>query len=168
VLHSPQLEKPISLPFMALSHLTTERVLAQIERVIQSNHEFRLNDSVTRLADDLHEKAVVPIGSCGIEEVKQFQAYLTDYQINIVSKEHQNSVIFSGPDKEKRIYLFLHDTHFDAITSMPAFVARKMYCHTCKKGYDHQRDHLCGDTCKLCHFQNCPIVSCSDCNRDFM
>ena len=46
VLHSPQLEKPISLPFMALSHLTTERVLAQIERVIQSNHEFRLNDSV--------------------------------------------------------------------------------------------------------------------------
>ena len=41
VLHSP-----ISLPFMALSRLTTERVLAQIERVIQSNHEFRLNDSV--------------------------------------------------------------------------------------------------------------------------
>jgi hypothetical protein len=31
---------------MALSRLTTERVLAQIERVIQSNHEFRLNDSV--------------------------------------------------------------------------------------------------------------------------
>jgi hypothetical protein len=46
VLHSPQLEKPISLPFMALSHLKTERVLAQIERVIQSNDEFRLNDSV--------------------------------------------------------------------------------------------------------------------------
>jgi hypothetical protein len=141
VLHSPQLEKPISLPFMALSHLTTERVLAQIERVIQSNHEFRLNDSVkvnlihvempnggrgskrseinlekhlinkksivriqnkddlclaraivvsiakiekdsryrqirdhrcslqTRLAHDLHEKAGVPIGSCGIDEV---------------------------------------------------------------------------------------------------
>jgi hypothetical protein len=46
VLHSPQLETHISLPFMAFSHLTTERVLAQIERVIQSNHEFHLNDSV--------------------------------------------------------------------------------------------------------------------------
>ena len=242
VLHSPQLETPISLPFMALSRLTTERVLAQIERVIQSNHEFRLNDSVkvnlvhvempnggtgtkrseinlekhlakkgsiiriqnkddlclaralivsiakiendsryksivdhrcslqTRLAHDLHQKASVPIGSCGIDEVKQFQAYLTDYQINIVSKEHQNSIIFSGPDKEKRIYLFLHDNHFDVITSMPAFVARKKYCHNCKKGYDHVRSHLCGDTCKLCYFQNCPIVSwisCSDCNRFF-
>jgi hypothetical protein len=242
VLHSPQLEKPISLPFMALSRLTTERILAQIERVIQSNHEFRLNDSVkvnlvhvempnggtgTKrseinlekhlinkraivriqnkddlclaralvvsiakiendsrykvianhraslqecLAHDLHEKAGVPIGSCGIDEVKQFQAYWTDYQINVVSKEHQNSIIFSGPDKEKRIYLFLHDKHFDVITSMPAFIVRKKYCHTCKKGYDHQREHLCGDTCKLCHFQNCPIVSwisCSDCNRFF-
>ena len=124
----------------------------------------------TRLAYDLHEKAGVPIGSCGIDEVKQFQAYLTDYQINIVSKEHQNSIIFSGPDKEKRIYLFLHDNHFDVITSMPAFVARKIYCHTCKKGYDHVKNHLCGHTCKLCYFQNCPIVSwisCSDCNRIF-
>jgi hypothetical protein len=88
----------------------------------------------TRLAHDLDNKAGVAIGSCGIDEVKQFQAYLTDYQINIVSKEHQNSVIFPGPDKEKRVYLFLHENHFDVITSMPAFVARKMYCHTCKKG----------------------------------
>jgi hypothetical protein len=46
VLQSPQLETPISLPFLPRQRLTTERVLAEIERVIQSNHEFRLNDSV--------------------------------------------------------------------------------------------------------------------------
>jgi hypothetical protein len=56
--------------------------------------------------------------------------YLTDYQINIVSKEHQNAIIFSGPDKEKNIYLFLHDNHYDVITSMPAFYARKRYIVT--------------------------------------
>jgi hypothetical protein len=144
--------------------LTTERILAQIERVVQSNHEFRLNDSVNVnvvhvempqggtgtkrseislekhlvnkrsiiriqnedeiclaralvvsiakiendsryksiidhrnslqecLAQELHEKANVLIGKCGIDEVKQFQAYLIDYQINIVSKEHQNAI----------------------------------------------------------------------------
>ena len=143
VLPSPQLEYPISLPFLPLSRLTTERVLAEIERVIQSNREFQLNDSVqvnlihvempnggtrtkrseinlekhlakkgsviriqnkdemclaralvvsiakiengsryktisdhrrstqTRLAHNLHEKAGVPIGKCGLE-VKQF------------------------------------------------------------------------------------------------
>ena len=75
----------------------------------------------TRLAHDLREKANVSIGPCGLEEVKQFQTYLSDYQINIVSKDHQNSIIYSGPEKEKRIYLFLHDNHYDVITSMPAF-----------------------------------------------
>jgi hypothetical protein len=242
VLRSPQLETPISLPFMSRQRLTTERVLAEIERVIQSNHEFRLNDSVhvnlihvempnggtgtkrseinlekhlakkgsiiriqntdeiclaralvvaiakiendsryyhiidsrrplqKRLAHDLHQKARVEIGSCGLDKVKQFQTYLADYQINIVSKEHQNSIIFSGPEKDKMFYLFLHDNHYDVITSMPAFFVRKRYCHTCKKGYDKVIDHSCPDACKLCYLQNCPIVSwigCGDCKRNF-
>ena len=46
MLQTPQLEKPFSIPFLSASRLTTERILAQIERVVQSNHEFRLNDSV--------------------------------------------------------------------------------------------------------------------------
>ena len=40
VLHSNQLEYPINFTFMALNHLTTERILAKFERVIQSNKEF--------------------------------------------------------------------------------------------------------------------------------
>jgi hypothetical protein len=242
VLQSPQLETPISLPFLPRQRLTTERVLAEIERVIQSNHEYRLNDSVNvnlipvempnggtgtkrseinlekhlinkrsivriqnkddiclaralvvsiaksendsryyhiinhkrplqaRLARDLHQKAGVEIGSCGLDEVKPFQTYLSDCQINIVSKEHQNSIIFSGPEKDKMIYLFLHDNHYDVITSMPAFFARNRYCHTCKNGYDKMTDHLCADACKSCRFPNCPIVSwlpCADCMRVF-
>jgi hypothetical protein len=242
VLQTPQLEKPISIPFLSASRLTAERILAQIERVVQSNHEFRLNDSVNvnvvhvempqggtgtkrseinlekhlvnkrsivriqnedeiclaralvvsiakiendsrykgivdhrrpmqaRLARELHEKASVLIGKCGIDEVKQFQTYLTEYEINIVSKEHQNAIIFSGPDKEKRIYLFLHDNHYDVITSMPAFFARKRYCHDCKKPYDKSVEHLCPNACQCCRFPNCPIVSwvsCTDYNRIF-
>ena len=46
VLHSNQLDKPIHFPFMAAECLTTERILAEFERVIQSNQEFRLNDAV--------------------------------------------------------------------------------------------------------------------------
>ena len=47
ILRSEQLETPISLPFMTVEQLTTERVFSQFERVIQSNQEFRLNDTVT-------------------------------------------------------------------------------------------------------------------------
>ena len=242
VLHSPQLEKPISFPFMPRQRLTTERVLAELERVIQFNREFRLNDTVDvniihvemphggkgskrseinlekhliqkrsivriqnnddlclaralivakaridddpqykyiadnrkpmqgRLAQELHQNVAVALGPCGLDEVKQFQTYLTNYQINIVSKDHQNARIYSGPDQEKRIYLYLHNNHYDVITKMPGFLARKMYCHFCKKAYDHGEDHLCSSICKCCRFPDCPVgswIHCNDCNRYF-
>ena len=242
VLHSPQLEKPISFPFMPRQRLTTERVLAELERVIQFNREFRLNDTVDvniihvemphggkgskrseinlekhliqkrsivriqnnddlclaralivakaridddpqykyiadnrkpmqgRLAQELHQNVAVALGPCGLDEVKQFQTYLTNYQINIVSKDHQNAHIYSGPDQEKRIYLYLHNNHYDVITKMPGFLARKMYCHFCKKAYDHGEDHLCSSICKCCRFPDCPVgswIHCNDCNRYF-
>ena len=46
ILHLTQLEYPITFPFMAPHRLTTERVLAEFQRVIQSNQGFRLNDAV--------------------------------------------------------------------------------------------------------------------------
>ena len=46
VLSSNQLQFPISLPFCPVEQLTTEKVLAQVEKVVQSNEEFRLNDTV--------------------------------------------------------------------------------------------------------------------------
>ena len=47
VLRSEQLDTPISLPFMPLFKLTPERIFSQVERVVQSQKEFRLNDTVT-------------------------------------------------------------------------------------------------------------------------
>ena len=46
VLQSNQLQSPISLPFCSLEELTTEKVLSKVEKVVQSNEEFRLNDTV--------------------------------------------------------------------------------------------------------------------------
>ena len=46
VLQSNQLQYPISLPFCSLEELTTEKVFSQVEKVVQSNEEFRLNDAV--------------------------------------------------------------------------------------------------------------------------
>ena len=59
VLRSNQLDKPISLPFMSVEQLTSERLFSQFERVIQSNQDFRLNDTVT--VDIIHVEA--PQGS---------------------------------------------------------------------------------------------------------
>ena len=239
VIHSNQLEYPITFPFMTPERLTTEQILAEFQRVIQSNQEFRLNDTVdvnvihvsmpsggkgnkrseinlekkrsivriqndddlcmaralvaakakldndhqykyvadyrkpmqTRLAQELHQNAGVPLGPCGLEQAKQFQAYLTDYQINIVSKEYSNKIIFTGPEKEKKIYLYMHNNHYDVITKMPGFFACNYYCHTCKKAYNNQEEHRCPNACNCCGFPSeCPIVSwqtCQDCHRLF-
>ena len=245
VLRSEQLDKPISLPFMPLSRLTPERVFSQIERVVQSHQDFRLNESVIvdivhvempngsgkRKRDDidlesylqnkrsvvsiknkddlclaralvvaianidkdgryklladsrrpaqgnaareLHRKAGVPLGPCGISEVKQFQKYLTGYEINIVSMEHGNSIIY--PERPyvtetKRIYLYLYDNHYDVITTMPGFLNRSYFCHMCRKSYNNTVDHVCDAMCKMCRGLECSFIEprdCTDCGRMF-
>ena len=243
VLRTPQLNTPISLPFLPVSHLTPERVYAQIERVVQSNQDFVLDDSVIvdivhvdmplgsgsikrhhvnlfdhlkskksivtirnsddmclaralivaiakiekdpkywliqdsrsalqkKKAKELHEKAEVPLGQCGIPEVKKFQEDLMAYEINIVSAEHGNIIIHPHtPSKihEKRIYLYLHNKHYDVINSMPAFFSRSHFCHTCRKAYQSNLEHLCPAMCRLCRSFDCSLeypVFCEDCNR---
>ena len=46
VMHSPQLNSPISLPFMPLKELTPRRLMFEIERVLQSHEEFVLGDGL--------------------------------------------------------------------------------------------------------------------------
>ncbi len=245
VLRTEQLDTPISLPFMPVSKLTPERVYSQIERVVQSHQEFRLDGSVVvdivhvempegkgkrkrsdinlgnhlkckgsvitirndddlclaralvvavakasgdkrykHLADhrrplqgkaarELHEKAGVPFGPCGIPEVKQFQKYLSEYEINIVSADHQNSIIYPERPTDleaKRLFLYLHNNHYDIITSMPAFLDHSYFCYECRKAYDSTVQHLCPAMCKLCRAFDCSYgepQDCKECGRTF-
>ena len=244
VLRSDQLDTPISMPFMTVEQLTTERVFSQIERVIQSNRDFRLNDTVTvdiihveapqgsgrskrttlnireylrkkgsvitiknednlclaralvvavariekdpkykTLADsrnhaqlekamELHRLANVPLGPCGLTEVDLFQKYLTNYEINIVSGNHNDSIIYpSEPSDKQSIYLYFHDNHYDVITSMPGFLSKSYFCNKCKKTYDHVSDHFCEAMCRSCRSYDCVMVGegivCSECDRLF-
>ena len=247
ILRSEQLETPISLPFMTVEDLTTERVFSQIERVIQSNQEFRLNDTVTidinhvktpegrgkkkrtifnirdhlkekrsiirinnkddfclaralavaiariendpkynQISDsrnhiqldralDLHQAANVPLGPCGIDEVKLFQNYLVNYQIIVVSGTHNNSIIYppKPPDTDEKpiISLYYHNNHFDVITKLPGFLRRNYFCHRCHKAYDHTSDHLCPPMCSSCRGFGCVFeakgIVCNECDRLF-
>ena len=247
ILRSQQLETPISLPFMTVEQLTAERVYSELERVIQSNQEFRLNDTVTidinhvktpqgsgrkkrttydineylkqknsivciknkddlclaralvvarariendpkynqirkssrplqrERAFDLHEAANVPLGPCGLNEVALFQRYLTNYQIIVVSGDHNNSIIYppkpTGTDEKSTLSLYLHDNHFDVITTLPGFLCRSYFCVRCHKAYDHTTDHLCSAMCRSCRGFGCVIegegMVCSECKRLF-
>ena len=248
ILRSEQLETPISLPFMPVERLTVERVYSALERVIQSNQEFRLNDTVTidinhveaprgsgrkrnrttfniddflsqkdsvvriqnnddvclaralvvarakqdndpryahirksnrplqrEKAFELHRAAKVPLGPCGLNEVALFQQHLTDYQIVIISGDHNNTVIYPPPfeatDEKPHLTLYLHDKHFDVINSVPGFMGRSYFCFRCLKPYDHTTDHVCQNMCRSCRGFDCVWendgIVCRECKRVF-
>ena len=249
ILRSEQLDTPISIPFLPVERLTTERVFSQIERVIQSNQEFRLNDTVTidiihvvtpqgsgksrgkrttlnirehlkqkksiirihnndnlclaralvvavaRIENDpkfnqirrsdrdvqleralqLHQAANVPLGPCGMDEVKLFHQYLTNYQIIVVSGDHNNSIIYPTKppttDEKPTINLYFHDKHFDVITTIPGFLNKSYFCRRCHKCYSSTSDHLCPAMCRSCRGFGCVLegdgIVCNECDRLF-
>ena len=250
ILSSDQLQTPIVIPFCSLEELTTEKVLSHVEKVVQSNEEFRLNNtvnidlirvempqgsgksrvkrnivdireylkkkksvipinnkdnlclaralavSIARIendprharirrpdstvqrerAFDLHEAANVPLGPCGLDEVELFQQYLVNYQIIVVSGDHNNSIIYprqppANPDPEKSIYLYYQANHFDVITSLPGFLNRNYFCHRCHKAYSNTTDHICEGACRSCGGFGCEYeghgIVCNECDRVF-
>ena len=71
---------------------------------------------------------------CGMEEAAKFQAYLTEYQLCILSREHNETLIFKGPEgREKFIYIHLDQNHYNAITKMTGFLKSSYFCHICNK-----------------------------------
>ena len=74
VLSSNQLQTPIAIPFCPLEELTTEKVLSHVEKVVQSNEEFRLNTTVN--IDII--RVEMPQGS-GRSNVKRQTLNIRDY-----------------------------------------------------------------------------------------
>ncbi|XP_045215064.2 uncharacterized protein LOC123565260 [Mercenaria mercenaria] len=242
VIQSPTLDYPIVIPFLRIPELTTERFMGEVERVLQSNEDFTIDEGLMfdvihvnmpnggsrkkchyvnlektlkekrcfiriqndddlccaralitakakldqhekwnsirqgreiqkQLAERLHKNAGVFLGPCGIDEIKKFQKALCGYQINIVSADHFNGIIYAGPDAEKKIYLYYSNNHYDIITSMPAFLSRNYYCTICGKGYDHKEKHSCNNACHNCKKIHSPSeekwIHCEICNRLF-
>ncbi|XP_071476164.1 uncharacterized protein [Diadema antillarum] len=110
-------------------------------------------------AHKLHAAAGVPIGPCGIEEIKQFEStpQMHNYRVVVVSKEHLNHIIYAGPeDREHTIFLYSHDEHYDLITKMNAFMNKAYFCTICMVGYNRKLSHKCEFTCSLCKSHECP------------
>ena len=100
----------------------------------------------------LHEDAGVDISDhgCTLEDVDTFARHL-GVQINTVDADYFNEIIHTAnPDADESIYLHKNKNHYDVITSMPAFLSKGYYCHTCKKGYKCRDKHRCPLKCLSC------------------
>ena len=120
----------------------------------------------------LHDGANVDITDYGntLGDVGTFAKYL-GIQINIVDADRFNDVIHTAsPDADEMVYIYKNKNHYDVITSMPAFLGKDYYCHTCKKGYTRRDKHRCPLKCLSCfktEQHNGETVVCGQCNRTF-
>ena len=129
---------------------------------------------------ELHAKAQVPIGSCGLEEARLFEKALNLnedtplYCIVIYSQEHFGQVIYKGEKQAThQLTLWYSDGHYDVITNPVAFFGDSYYCTECLKSYHSKQVHRCIKTCERCKSNKCASnkeiarVVCHDCHRSF-
>ena len=80
---------------------------------------------------------------CGVQELQKLQDALLGYQINVYDCDLINGLAFKGPVQQKILHLYLHDNHYDMITSMPGFSNSKYYCKLCDQSYSYKEEHTC-------------------------
>ena len=120
----------------------------------------------------LHEGANVDITDFGntLEDVDTFAKYL-GIQINIVDADYFNNIIHTAnPGSTEMIYIYKNKNHYNVITSMPAFLAKKYCYHTCKKGYTRRDKQKCPNKCLACfktEQHTSDKIMCDECNRAF-
>ena len=125
----------------------------------------------TRLAKELHRKAQVPFHDCGLAEIDLFQNVLTDFQIKVISFASNNSLIYEGPKRNKKIILYFNDNHFDVINpkKLPAFFGKRYFCDKCNTYYNDIRTHPCFNMCKVCERKACVktsvFIECQECHK---
>ena len=123
-------------------------------------------------ARQLHRRARVPEGPCGLGELNLFQIVLADYQIVVVSADHGYQIIFKGPRQpdHKLLCLIKVQDHYHVCHSLSGFFGRVYYC------LDLQHHRCPGRKCASCHQAHCrdfstaagpAAVLCRDCKRFF-
>ena len=109
----------------------------------------------------------------GLEELQQFQDYLSDNKIVVFDGLSPDRLIFSENSlSDKKLYL-LYDSdngHYNVITNIKAVMAKRCICNACDTLYD--KTHKCDKVCSLCNATP-PCTKdqtkyCSTCNRYFL
>ncbi|CAH3174094.1 unnamed protein product, partial [Porites lobata] len=133
------------------------------------------------LARQLHRRARVPEGPCGLGELNLFQIVLAEYQIVVVSADHGYQIIFKGPRQpdHKLLCLIKVGEHYHTCHSLSGFFGKGYYCLECEKSFNNNdlQHHRCpGRKCACCHQTHCvdfaaargaATLPCKECHRFF-
>jgi len=128
--------------------------------------QTELAEELCKMLGDYNEEGFT------LEDIKNVEELL-NIQVKVVCAESFNSIIYSGEEKETKIYLYKNGNHFDVINIMKAFLGSCYYCCKCDKPYNNKNKHRCStrtNACKLCtkpaHSEETKNkIYCENCNR---
>ena len=131
-----------------------------------------------REAKALDRVSGVPEGPCGLPEINTFQKHLPEYQIVVLSLDHNYQIIFKGPSRDKHIILIKVENHYHGCNYLSGFLGTSHFCIECETSYqqDDYLHHPCkGKKCHACHQMGCvdfapgqiPRHQCPRCQRAF-
>ena len=125
-----------------------------------SRNTFQTSQSI-KIANDLN----LPLDQeIGLKEIEVIEAYLKDYQIIIFDGNCMHELMYAGKLKEKKIFLYFRNNHYDTITSLPAFFNKQHYCFECMKPYNNFENHPCNEICKKCKNKLCKKIKSVQCD----
>lgn len=96
---------------------------------------------------------MIPKDRAGIEELNQFQSYLSEFDITVFTYGSKDrDVIFKGQNAnaKHRIYLIHKDSHYNVITSLTSAFCSIYFCDMCFKPFNDKRFHICMKACPCC------------------
>jgi hypothetical protein len=69
---------------------------------------------------------------------------------NFFGRLYRDHPVYSGAEKDVKVYLYKNGNHFDTIGSMTAFYGQSYYCEKCDKPYQNKDKHKCKTKDKIC------------------
>ena len=133
----------------------------------QKEELCKINSSLLdKKTHDLANKLGLMNKTCTLDEIARIERYLRHYRISVFTR---TDCIYRGVPNSKYIYLLYDNNHYNAITSISAFLNFHYYCHPCLKGYNVLGDHQCDSTCVACKRSNCikvDPVTCPHCKKE--
>jgi hypothetical protein len=135
---------------------------------------YRKGRGLDKPVDDLLKASGVDLSDGGgLEELQQFQEFLSGYKIIVYDGLSPGRLIFSGNSLSDRKLYLLYDSdsgHYNLITNIKAAMTKKYVCKACDTFYDYS--HKCDKACTLCTATP-PCTKdrfryCDTCNRSFL
>jgi hypothetical protein len=155
--------------------VVTHALIIAIARVINDPKyaSYRHGYGVRQPVEDLLEASGVDLNNGGgLEELQQFQQYISDYKIIVFDGLHPDRVMFSGNSLSDKTLYLLYDRdsgHYNVITNLKAQWLKSIYV-TVVTLYDNT--HKCDKACALCTATppctKDQVKYCGTCNRYFL